>query len=108
MSAERFRVGTPEPVLETTHLPPVLVTYTRYGDDWWDADAKVEGETVTGFPVTAVSDLEAVRACAWTLLRALRPVRPVAEHIAGGNVAVHAAKWALRGGTTLAGPTAAR
>lgn len=101
MSAERHRIGTPEPVLETTHLPPAMVTYTRHDGDLWDADATVEGETVRGFPVLAVRDLEAVRACAWTMLRTLGPSRPVAEHIAGEDIAPHASGWALRGGTTL-------
>jgi len=99
VSAERFRVGTPEPVLETTHLPPVMVTYTRHGD-LWDADCQVDGATLPGFPVLAARDLEAVRACAWTVLRRLRPSRPVAEHIAGEDISTHAAGWMLRGGTT--------
>lgn len=100
MSAERHRVATPEPVLETTHLPPFLITYTRreYG---WDADGQCEGAVIRGFPVIAAPDLEAARACAWTLLRGIRPSRPVAEHAAGEDVAEHAAGWALRGGTTL-------
>lgn len=105
MTAERYRIGTPEPVLETTHLPPVLITYTEDGQGW---TATYQcADPVIGFPCRA-ADLKAVRACTWTLLRQLKPSRPVAEHVAAGDLASHAVEWELRGGTTLAGPTAAR
>lgn len=101
MSAERFRVATPEPERETTHAAPVHVTYTRQPGDVWDATAECDDLEVVGFPMLACPDLEAARACAWTLLRQIQPPRPVAEHVAGEDVAEHAAGWALRGGTTI-------
>lgn len=98
MTAERYRIGTPEPVLESTHLPPVLITYTEDGQGW-TATCQC-ADPVIGFPCRA-ADLKALRACTWTLLRQLKPSRPVAEHVAAGDLASHAVEWELRGGTTL-------